>query len=265
MGFWDDVAEYGLGAVGAVGGGVAGFYAGGPMGAVAGAGLGASLGGKAGQLIAGNDDNIEATQKERENLWNNMAYVGPPPGQGLTAADRAAFRTAEQRAGQFASGREGALLQGDRMRGGGAAASGKLLSAQLQSSQAATERVSNSNLYIAGQAADRDRENRMMLQDFNMKNTMMKDRGLQGRQDLQERQQARKSKELSGLYSDLGAVGMYGLQGMNGPKMPSAGGAPSVPLQALPFPGVTTSIPNPNRYDAMMGDFFPPNRNRMYS
>jgi hypothetical protein len=72
---------------------------------------------------------------------------------GLTAADKAALNQVQNEAAQADRGRREAILQNAQARGMGGG--GQALLAQLQSSQAATDRANQSGLDIAGMAQQR--------------------------------------------------------------------------------------------------------------
>lgn len=222
MSFWDSI--------GAIGGGIGGFFLGGPAGAMAGAGIGGSLGHSLGGMFGDSDGGAMDTLRARQAMYQKLlgelpTYQGPPPGQGLMPQDLAAMRQAQQQAGQVASGREQALLAQDRMSGGGAANSGKLLSAQMQAGQSAMDRLSNSDMAIAGQAAARDAQNRQLINQFNQQNMYNKlaiTGGMAGSAsgiaDLQERNNYAKNANETNLFNTLGAAGLYGMQMGKQPK-----------------------------------------------
>jgi hypothetical protein len=226
MGFFDDLGDFFTDGVLPIGGAIVGGVLGGPGGAMAGYGAGKGIGG----LMHGGggvNDRVNANAQRQLDLYQNLMgqlpqYEGPQPGQGLTAQDQAAFATAQRNAGQFAQGREQAAMAGDLMRGGGVANSGKMLSAQLQAGQGANELASTSDMNIAAQAADRDRQNRMLLNQFNQQNAfnrMMITGGqagaLQNQSNNWQQQEAVRSGNNAAGWSNMANLGM-GIMGMAG-------------------------------------------------
>jgi hypothetical protein len=227
MSFWDDF----LPIAGTVGGGIAGSFFGNPM---LGAGIGGSLGSVGARAIDsanGGDPNDIAAQRVKmyqELLASMPKYVGPPPGQGLTATDQYAMRKARTAGQNFASGREQALLSSAMARGGGAVTSGALLSHQNEVAQDASNRVSDFDLGQAGIAAERDAKNRQLINEFNQRNTMAalgiangasQAMGAQG--DLSERERSAASGNYANLFNTISAYGLRNANQKGTPWSPS--------------------------------------------
>lgn len=213
-----------------VGGGIVGGIYGGPAGAMAGASAGSALGSGLEGAFGGDDSSGGALElmRQRQALYQKLmgelpTYQGPPPGQGLMPQDLAAMRQAQQHAGQFAQGREQAAMAQDRMMGGGAANSGKMLSAQMQAGQGASERLNQSDMAIAGHAAQRDAQNRELINQFNQQNMYSKialangQSGAMGQTaDLMERNKYAQNANQTNMFNNLGAAAMYGMQAFKG-------------------------------------------------
>lgn len=198
MSFFDDM----LSLIPSAAGGVGGFLLGGPAGAMIGSGLGGTV--------------ANAFRGQPDNPYDKLTYVGPQPGQGFMPQDLATMEQARRSASQEAAGVQGALEQRMASAGGSAARGPAGYAIGQQASQAGIDRNSMFDLGRAGIASERDAENRKLLNDFNLKHTMLS-------ADYNERANYANTVNRQNLFDKIGSLGMYFMNKGGGGADPFSG------------------------------------------